>query len=271
MESNFRSLIDYIQQQSSFRCQYYKEKPLSRRLRVRMRALRLDKYEQYLQYLIDHPAEMKILLDALTINLSYFFRNPETFDYIRDTLFPALQTKGEKIIVWSAGCAHGEEPYSLAITAAQSGALQHMIVYGTDIDQKALSMADQGLYDAYAFEYTPDHILHTYFQKADGKYAIVPEIRDHVKFFNSDLFDKPPFGRCDVIMCRNVLIYLDRTAQSAILRNFYEQLSDDGYLIIGKVELLIGIAEVKLFDVVNRAEHVYKKKAAESKDIEEKA
>lgn len=262
MESSFRSLIEYIQQQSSFRCQYYKEKPLSRRLRVRMRALHLERYEQYLQYLINNPAEMDILLETLTINLSYFFRNPETFDYIRDTLFSEFKKQDEQLVVWSAGCAHGEEPYTLAITAAQSGTLEQMTVYGTDIDRKALSMAEQGLYDTFAFEYTPEHILNVYFKNENGTYRIVPKIRDHVRFFNVDLFDKPPFGKCDLIMCRNVLIYLDRAAQSTILRNFYEQLRVDGYLIIGKVELLIGIPEVKLFEVVNRAEHVYKKKKA---------
>jgi chemotaxis methyl-accepting protein methylase len=261
VENKFHSLLDYIQGKSSFRCQYYKEKPLTRRIRVRMRALHLDEYDQYLRYLIDNPEEMEVLLETLTINLSYFFRNPETFDYIRDTLFVEMRGTHQRLVVWSAGCAHGEEPYSLAISAAQSGVLDRMTIHATDIDHKALDVAQQGVYDTFAFQYTPRHILDTYFQKQDAKYRIMPVIKERVKFCYADLFDKPPFGACDLIVCRNVLIYLDRPAQSAILKNFYEQLQIDGYLIIGKVELLIGIPEVKLFEVVNRMEHVYKKKA----------
>jgi chemotaxis protein methyltransferase CheR len=227
-----------------------------------MRALRLEEYEEYLQYLIENHDEMETLLETLTINLSYFFRNPETFEYIRNALFTEFTKRKGKLSVWSAGCAHGEEPYSLAITAAQSGVLERMALYGTDIDRKALSMAERGIYDSYAFEYTPDRILKNYFRENHGKYTIDDNIRKHVTFFNADLFDEPPFGTCDMIMCRNVLIYLDRAAQSAILRNFYNHLKDDGYLVIGKVELLIGIPEVKLFDVVHRIEHVYMKKTA---------
>lgn len=229
-----------------------------------MRALQLDEYEKYLYYLIDHPEEMDVLLETLTINLSYFFRNPETFDYIRDTLFLEMKQLNRRLVVWSAGCAHGEEPYSLAISAAQSAVLNHMTIYGTDIDHQALSIAEQGIFDSFAFQYTPHHILDTYFTKQNSTYKIVKKIKDRVTFCYADLFDKPPFGACDLIMCRNVLIYLDREAQSAILRNFYDQLIPGGYLVIGKVELLIGIPEVKLFEVVNRTEHVYcKKKRAE--------
>lgn len=260
MENKFHSLLDYIQQKSSFHCQYYKEKPLTRRIRVRMRALHLDEYGDYLRYLIDHPEEMEVLLETLTINLSYFFRNPETFNYVRDTLFAAMKETHQHIAVWSAGCAHGEEPYSLAISAAQSALLERMTLYGTDIDHKALAIAEQGVYDVVAFQYTPRHILDTYFEKHGAKYRIVPSIKERITFCYADLFDKPPFGKCDLIMCRNVLIYLDRTAQSAVLRNFHEQLHPNGYLVIGKVELLIGIPEVKLFEVVNRAEHVFKKR-----------
>jgi chemotaxis methyl-accepting protein methylase len=236
-----------------------------------MRALRLEKYEDYLYYLSENPDEMETLLETLTINLSYFFRNPETFEFIRTALFTELEQRKGAISIWSAGCAHGEEPYSLAITAAQSGLLKRLALYGTDIDRKALAMARRGVYDHYAFEYTPDHILNDYFIEDHGKYTIVEDIRRRVTFFNADLFDQPPFGTCDMIMCRNVMIYLDRAAQSAILRNFYNHLKEGGYLIIGKVELLINIPEVKLFNVVHRIEHVYQKKVAEGEESEEKA
>lgn len=226
-----------------------------------MRALNLEDYERYKEYLEQEPTESRRLLDALTINLSYFFRNPETFTFIKDHIFPLYKSEREKLCFWSAGCAHGEEPYSLAIMAAESGMFHRTTLYATDIDEHALETARRGLYPAIAFQYTPQDILRQYFRKREGGLEIAQKLRDKVCFLNFDIFDMPPFEACDIILCRNVLIYLDRNAQSIILRNFHSQLKPGGFLIIGKVELLIGIPEVKIFDVFNRPEHIYRKRA----------
>jgi chemotaxis methyl-accepting protein methylase len=224
-----------------------------------MRALQLKEFADYHFYLKAHPEELKKFLEIVTINLSYFFRNKETFDYICDHVFPNFKKDTESITLWSAGCARGEEPYSLAIAAAESSLLGRVMVYGSDIDESALADAEKGEYAPVAFQYTPKSILVKYFEHWGENYVIGNRIRNHVKFRRLDLFEKPTFGLCNLIMCRNVLIYLDRKAQSTVLKTFYERLKPDGYLIIGKVELLIGIPEMKLFNVINRTEHIYKK------------
>jgi chemotaxis methyl-accepting protein methylase len=224
-----------------------------------MRALDLVEYQQYHDFLRENPAELKLLLDTLTINLSYFFRNPEAFDYLKENVLPALKKKRETLIFWSAGCARGEEAYSLAILAAETNMLHRTEIYGTDIDHNALSKAAKGIYPHMVFQYTPVHFLEKYFDRNDEGFQIKEKIKTRVKFEHHDVFKDTSFGPCDLIMCRNVMIYLGREAQSTVLKNFYKQLKPGGYLMIGKVELLIGIPEVKLFEVESRTEHVYRK------------
>jgi chemotaxis protein methyltransferase CheR len=224
-----------------------------------MRALGLAEFSEYLEYLKRDSQEVERLQNILTINLSFFFRNPETFAFLEQHQFLEFKDKEESIILWSAGCANGEEPYSLAISAAESSLLDRVTIYGTDIDEGTVKQAKTGTYPASAFQYTSEKIVHKYFTTTDSGYRINDSVRARVHFMRLDLLEKTSFGQCDLIMCRNVLIYLNRSAQSAVIRNFYEQLKPSGYLVIGKVELLIGIPEVELFEVVSRAEHIYRK------------
>jgi len=224
-----------------------------------MRALGVVDFSAYLEHLKRDPTEIERLLNILTINLSFFFRNPETFAFLQQHQFPEFKKKGESLILWSAGCANGEEPYSLAISAAESSLLHRVTIYGTDIDQGTVDQAQRGIYSIPAFQYTPDRVVQKYFTRTKAGYRVNDDIRARVHFLHLDLLEEPPFGPCNLIMCRNVLIYLNRNAQSAVIRNFYQQLKTAGYLIIGKVELLIGIPEVKLFEVISRTEHIYRK------------
>uniref|UniRef100_A0A7V3VUD2 protein-glutamate O-methyltransferase n=1 Tax=candidate division WOR-3 bacterium TaxID=2052148 RepID=A0A7V3VUD2_UNCW3 len=258
MDYNFENLIKLIEAETGFKCHSYKERPLTRRIRVRMRALGFGEFSQYYDYLIKNPEEFKLLLDTITINLSYFFRNLETFEYLQEEIIPQL-SKNEKIIIWSAGCAQGEEPYSLAIIAAESGVIDKTKIYATDIDNNALEKAKQGLYPEITFQYTPKKYLGKYFTRCGNDYQINESIKSVVHFIHHDLFEPFPYGPCDLIMCRNVLIYMSRSAQSIILHRFYENLKIGGYLVIGKVELLLGIPEAKYFEIINRSERIYQK------------
>jgi chemotaxis methyl-accepting protein methylase len=256
VEDSLLELLKYIEINTGFKCQNYKEKPLIRRLRVRMRALDLDDFSAYLDHLHRDPGEFKRLVEVLTINLSYFFRNPETFDYLRDEIIPKVKDRSQ-LILWSAGCAQGEEAYSLAIMAAESGILNKTIIYGTDIDQHAIDRAKTGVYSPIAVQYASADIRARYFHSAAGSYEVADNLKKSVQFLTHDIFIRPEFEACDLILCRNVLIYLDRNAQSTVLKNFFDHLKPQSYLAIGKVELLLGVPEVQLFQVVNRAEHVY--------------
>ncbi len=226
---------------------------------VRLRALGIEDYEKYLIFMKRHPEEIRSLLDVLTINLSYFFRNPETFDYIGQKIIPVIKQTSGSLAFWSAGCANGEEPYSLAIMAAETGILDRVTVYATDIDNFALDRAEQGRFQHLSFQFVKPYLKDRYFTPDKGDFVIKDKIRQRVVFRKHDLFEKSPFGRCDLIMCRNVLIYLDRNAQSTIIDNFHEQLKDKGFLVLGKVELLIGIPAIKRFDTISRSEHVYQR------------
>jgi two-component system CheB/CheR fusion protein len=259
VEDSFYSLIKFIEKKTAFHLQSYKERPLARRLKARMRLLGLETYGDYHSYLINHEGEFTLLKDALTINLSYFFRNPETFECVRQLIVSEFGARNG-LVFWSAGCAQGEEAYSLAIIAAEVRMRDRVKIYGTDIDDGVLAKARIGKFPASSFQYMAPDIRRKYFEEEGQYYAIDGSLRSLVDFKHLDLFEKPDFGLCDIIMCRNVLIYLDRKGQSTVLRNFYDRLRDDGFLVIGKVELLIGIPEAQLFTVVSRTEHVYKKK-----------
>lgn len=225
-----------------------------------MRALGLSEFSEYYEYINKNPEELKKLLSVITINLSYFFRNFDTFEYLKTDIFPMF-AKNEKVVFWSAGCAQGEEAYSLAIIASETEIIKKTVIYATDIDNDALKKAEQGIYPTTVFQYTPPEYLTKYFVRYERDFKIKDNIKSFVKFSHLDLFDNFPYGPCDLIMCRNVLIYMSRNAQSDLVRRFYETLRPGGYLVIGKVELLLGIPEAKFFNIVNRAERVYQKVA----------
>ncbi|MCX7995740.1 MAG: protein-glutamate O-methyltransferase CheR [candidate division WOR-3 bacterium] len=258
MAYNFEDLLKLIEEKTGFKCHSYKERPLTRRIRVRMRALGLSEFSDYYHYLNNNPDEFKILLDTITINLSYFFRNYETFEYLMKEVLPQF-TKNERIVLWSAGCAQGEEAYSLAIIAAEAGISHKTFIYATDIDDGALKKAEIGVYPEIAFQYTPREYLEKYFVRCNEGYRIKDDIKKNLQFILLDLFDFFPYGPCDLIMCRNVLIYMGRDAQSELVRKFYQSLKPRGYLVIGRVELLLGIPEAKFFKIINRTERVYQK------------
>jgi len=182
MENSFLELVNYITMNSPFKCHNYKEKPLKRRIRVRMRALNIVDYSQYLNLLKQDKQELKKLLAVLTINLSYFFRNLEVFDYLKDDIFPKFSSSGESLIFWSAGCAQGEEAYSLAIIAAEKGLLENLKVFGTDIDKEALNKAQEGVYSLISFQYTPEYLKKKYFTRIDDAYEIHPNIKKGCNF-----------------------------------------------------------------------------------------
>jgi chemotaxis methyl-accepting protein methylase len=257
--NGYLSLLQYITEKTGFNCASYKEKPLKRRLAVRMRALALGDYRAYQEHLRKHPDELKVLLDTIPINLSYFYRNPEVYDYFRSEVLPRL-AGNRSLVLWSAGCASGEETYSIAICLAEALgerlAGRRIRVIGSDVDRDAVRLAQEGLYTAFALSYLPRSLVDRYFQKQGERFAIRSEIKKRVEFYSLDLFQSPPFAGVDVIFCRNVLIYFEKEAQRRLVGIFHQVLKPAGYLILGKTEILLGIEG---FKVVNTRERVYQK------------
>ena len=266
MDREFSALTAKIARDKGFGCASYKEKCLRRRIAVRMRARGVHTYDDYARVLDADGTEYERLLDALTINVTKLFRNWETYEVISQRVVPALWERPIPVInVWSAGRSSGEEPYSLAALfhrhAESIGALgdlaRRVRVLGSDIDARCLADAERGSFEEGDFADTPADLRRRYFAPAPP-YTIIPEVKRLVRFERRDLLaEGPPPGPHHLIVCRNVLIYFDRETQERLFEKFYSALAPDGFLVLGKVETLLGAARTR-FVAVDGRERVFR-------------
>ena len=265
-DAGFADLTAKIARERGFGCASYKDKCLRRRIAVRMRARGVHTYGDYARVLDRDEDEYEKLLDALTINVTKLFRNWETYTAIAEKVVPALWERNIPTInVWSAGCSSGEEPYSLAALfhrhAESRGQLSQVAsrvrVLGSDIDARCLVAAEKGGFEEGDFADTPDELRHRYFAPA-APFTIVPEVRRLVRFERRDLLaEEPPPGLHHLICCRNVLIYFDRDTQERLFDKFARALAPDGFLVLGKVETLLGAARTR-FAAVDGRERIFR-------------
>ena len=261
VDAAFDALTQKIARDKGFGCASYKEKCLRRRIAVRMRARGVHTYGDYARVLDTDAAEYERLLDALTINVTKLFRNWETYAVIADRVIPALwSSDNAQIKVWSAGCSSGEEPYSLAALFhrhAESigqldGLSRRVSVLGSDIDVRCLAAAEKGTFEEGDFADTPTALRQRYFAPT-APFTIVPDVRRLVRFERRDLLaEAPPPGPHHLIVCRNVLIYFDRDTQERLFEKFHAALAPDGFLVLGKVETLLGEARSRFVAVEGR-------------------
>jgi chemotaxis protein methyltransferase CheR len=265
-DGEFLALTEKIARERDFRCGSYKEKCLRRRIAVRMRARGVHRYSDYASVLDRDVAEWEKLLDALTINVTKLFRNPETYAAIAQAIVPALWSLPDPSIrVWSAGCSSGEEPYSLAALflrhAEQSNDLARASrtrVLGTDIDKRSLASAERGQFDEDAFADTPAELRSRYFSPGYPA-TVAPAVRSLVTFERRDLLlEPPPPGGHHLVVCRNVLIYFDRSTQESLFERFHQALLPGGVLVLGKVETLLGPIRSR-FAPIDARERIYRK------------
>ncbi|MGH7652626.1 MAG: CheR family methyltransferase [Gemmatimonadaceae bacterium] len=266
-DAGFRALMDKITRDRGFQCSSYKDKCLRRRIGARMRARNASTCDEYARILSGDPREYDRLMKSLTVNVTKFFRNRETFTAIDQKVIPSLMDASDREIrVWSAGCASGEEPYSLAMLmhAAATSAkdvqrLDAVSIVGTDIDTTSLENAKLAVYGEQALAETPLELRKRYFHEVSGLFTLAPEPRGPVSFVCSDLLHfRSPVEQAHLIMCRNVIIYFEREAQDALFSHFYETLAPGGFLVLGKVETLLGKAR-ELFSPVNARERIFRK------------
>ena len=235
-------------------CESYKDKCLKRRIAVRMRARGVHTYDDYSRLLDSDAREYQDLLDALTINVTKFFRNPETWDALRPYLERLGKTQRE-LRIWSAGCASGEEPYTIAVLLLEAGA--RGTVDATDIDRLSLERTRQANYPDSAFTEMPAALKRRYFPGGEPP----PEVRDLVHVRAHDLTrEPPPHAPYHLIVCRNVVIYFERQAQERLFQVFVDALAPGGVLLLGKVETLFGPARERL-TLVDPRERIYTKPA----------
>ena len=266
-DAQFHALMEKITRDRGFRCASYKDKCLRRRIAVRMRAKGAFTPNEYAAVLDTDPREYDRLLRSLTVNVTKFFRNWETYAAIEKKVIPELWGRGEdEIRVWSAGCSSGEEPYSIGILghkyAREMGQLDRLgavTIVGTDIDSDCLGEANRGFYAESALGDTPMSLRAEYFPEVVGLHTMIPEVRNMVRFECADLLsDRPPFDSVHLLICRNVIIYFEREAQDSLFAEFHRVLAPGGFLVLGKVETLLGDAR-SLFSPVNARERIFRK------------
>ncbi len=258
------ALLDYLRHNRAVDFTGYKPSTLLRRITRRMQQVKVGSFADYQDYLEVHPEEFGRLFDAVLINVTSFFRDPGAWDTLGREIVPAIgaaKGEGEPIRVWSAGCASGEEAYTLAMIWAESlGAepfRQRVKIYATDVDDDALTKARQAIYDAKQLEPVPDDLRRRYFERSGNRYAFRADMRRAVIFGRHDLVNDAPISHLDLLVCRNTLIYLNAETQGRILARFHFALNDRGFLFLGKGEMLL--THANLFHAVDLKHRFFSK------------
>ncbi len=244
-DPKLEALLDYLKRSRGFDFTVYKRTSLSRRIQKRMQLVGLDDYELYLDYLQVHPDEFPILFNTILINVTSFFRDSGSWEYLASDIIPRIiAEKGpdDPIRVWSAGCASGEEAYSVAILFADAlgteAFRERVKVYATDADDEALAFARQASYGQKQVASVPPEMLEKYFEQAGHRHVFHRDLRKSVIFGRHDLIQDAPISRIDLLICRNTLMYFNSEAQARILDRFHFALNEHGYLMLGKAEML---------------------------------
>jgi chemotaxis methyl-accepting protein methylase len=262
-------LLEKVYRGGGYDFRDYKRGTVTRRLQRRLYATGTATYEEYTRFLESHPDEYQSLADDLTIKVSGFFRSRHTFQQVARMVLPRLVAhkikRGEcRLSLWSAACARGEEPYSMAIQVADFLGSQlagfEVSIYASDINHQALAEAQSALYSPKELEGLPPPLLAKHFSRNGEGYVVNSNIRRMVSFFHFDLVSTPtpPFTTLDCVFCCNILIYLQRQLQERVLSMVYDSLTTPGYLVLGEVETPPDSLRPRL-ECLNTKAKIYKK------------
>ncbi len=243
-EDILREILELVSHQASVDFRQYKTSTILRRIGRRMTVTHVHTIRDYAEYLRSYPEEIGELVKAFLINVTQFFRDTEAFAYIKSEILPKLIAKArasDKIIrFWAAGCATGEEPYSLAMLLSDMLGAElgewSIKIFATDLDEAAITFARRGIYSESLLKGTSDEYRDRFFEHVDQGYRISKTLRQMVIFGQQDLSRSAPFPRIDLVLCRNVLIYFSPELQEYVLNQFAFSLSPEGYLFLGKAE-----------------------------------
>src|SRR6266536_2468512 len=244
---------------------HYKASTLQRRIARRMALHKLEKVSDYTDFLRTHPAELDALFQDILINVTSFFRDPETFDLLKSKVFPRIIAErgaSDSVRLWVVGCSSGEEAYSLAIVFTefmeQQGRAWPMQVFATDLNGAAVERARSGVYPKSIAERVSAERLRRYFYELDGKYRVAKAIRDMCIFAKHNVLVDPPFSRLDMVSCRNMLIYLEPVLQQHLIPTLHYALKPSGVMLLGGSESTT--AFTPLFEPIDAKHRMYAKK-----------
>ena len=245
-DHDFERLLDYIRTSRGFDFTGYKRSSLVRRVSTRMKAVGIETFADYLDFLQVDAAEFTALFDTILINVTGFLRDPTAWETLSSEVIPGLlayKQAPEPIRVWSAGCATGEEAYSLAMVLAEVLGVDEMRervkIYGTDVDEGALEVARHAVYPAKALSAVPEPLVERYFEQSGPNYLFRKDLRRTVIFGRHDLVHAAPISHIDLLACRNTIMYLNSETQARVLARLHFALEDHGILFLGKAEMLL--------------------------------
>jgi two-component system CheB/CheR fusion protein len=242
----FEALLEHLKASRGFDFTGYKRSSLMRRVNRRMTQVGIANYVDYMDHLELQGDEFTALFNTILINVTGFFRDPDTWDCLGQEVLPALlaaRGPAQPLRVWSAGCASGEEAYTLAMVLAEllgpTGFRDRVKIYATDVDEEALTHARHATYSEREVSGIPPQMLEKYFDLTGGRYVFRKDLRRSVIFGRNDLVQDAPISRIDMLVCRNTLMYFTAEAQARILSRFHFALSPTGVLLLGKAEMLL--------------------------------
>ena len=261
-DARLERLLDYLKQERGFDFTGYKRATLSRRIEKRRLAAGAADLEQYLAMLQRDANEYVRLFNTVLINVTEFFRDDLPWEYLEQEVIPQIiDRRPGQIRVWSAGCAGGQEAYSLAMAIADASGpeafRERIKIYATDVDDDALASARSGMYTEKEIERVPPKRLTRYFDQLDGRYVFRKEFRRSIIFGRNDLVQDAPISRIDLLVCRNTLMYFDQQTQTRILSRFHFALREGGYLFLGRAETLMGHS--RMFSPVDLKRRIFTK------------
>ncbi len=242
---------------------FYKENFIQRRLLLHLNSLNIFSPAQYLELIKRDDTEIDKIINLLTIHVTQFFRNPELFNELKNNVLPELFNRGSKTLYFlSAGCASGEEPYSLSILLLEefsdfvnTGLVK---IFGVDISEEALKKARNGIYSGPEVKRVPEAFRRKYFKKiGENMFRIDERVRELVEFKKLNLFEEELEYKMDLVLCRNLLIYLNRHAQILLIEKLKNILKKDGYLVLGKTEGIYTFMNIKELQVLNQTKRIY--------------
>lgn len=269
--TTLKKLLMRVKQQTRIDFSGYKEGTVWRRIERRMSSQHVVTIEDYLELVESDPDELERLCKDILISVTSFFRDPESFSSLRKVIQGILATKrsGDEIRIWVAGCATGEEAYSIAILVADllgPNLAQYQIqIFATDLDLNALGVARRGSYPEAAMSELDSTLVSRHFVKTGNRYEVSRTLRDMVVIARQDLVQDPPFLRLDLVSCRNVLIYLQNELQAKVLATFHYGLRAGGFLFLGKSEGIFH--QETLFEVTDKPAKIYRRGPGESRLI----